>query len=154
MTEVVPPFNNPVIRYIDIFPGQITPKPSGVPEGRKLRIIVTDQYLTIGWDGKDGRPERVDIRLGGGDIGDDVTYAGGVIMPTTRTSTVSETYGYTVSRKAGCSTCGGGNKIRSWTPYPGAQFIEEPRKEVLAAQLTGTNRPMTGLIPPRYERRR
>lgn len=142
MTEAVPAFTSPMIRYVDIFPGSITPRPTAVPEGRKLRVIVTDQYLTVGWDGPQGRPARWDLPLSPGDVGDDVTYAGGVVQ------------GYTVGRKAGCSTCGGGNKIRSWTPFPGVQFIEEPRKAVLAAQITGNNRPKTGLIPPRYERRR
>lgn len=142
MTEAVPVFTSPMIRYVDIFPASIKPLPPTVPEGRKLRVIVTDQFLTVGWDGPQGRPMRWDLALEAGDVGDEVTYAGGTVR------------GYEVGRKAGCAQCGGGAKIRSWQPFPGVQYIEQPRKETLLAQITGNNRPKTGLIPPRYERRR
>lgn len=142
MTQAIPAWTNPLIRYIDIFPASITPMPSDVPSVRKLRVIVTDQYLTIGWDGPGGAPMRKDIALEPGDVNDEVTYAGGTVR------------GYEIARKGQCGTCGGGAKIRSWTPFPGAQFIEEPRKETLAKQITGSKKVQTGLIPVRYERAR
>lgn len=142
MTSAVPAFTNPVIRYTDIFPATVSPLPDGVSNSRKLRAIITNQFLTIGWDGPQGQPLRVDIPLQEGDIGDEVTYAGGTVL------------GITVGRRGVCGSCGGGNKIRSWQPFPGAQYIEQPRKETALRVSTGRNRVMTGLPSVRYERRR
>lgn len=127
-----------LIRYTDLYPARITPLPPGVPEGTKLRVVITDKYLTVGWIWGAGDIKRVDIPLDPGDVPEDVTYSGGTVR------------GYTVTRNGVCSTCGGGRRMTGWDPFPDASYVEEPRKQVEMAQRTGANRQMTGLIPPRY----
>lgn len=130
-----------MIRYADIFPATITPRPPEVPENTKLRILITDEFLTVGWVVGVGYG-RWDLPLEDGDVSEAVTYAGG------------EVRGYTIARSGQCSTCGGGRRMQSWVPFPGETYIEQPRKLVAAQQIQQQNqRERTGLIPKRYSRR-
>mgnify|MGYP001141198503 CR=1 FL=1 len=130
-----------LVRFTDLYPAKITPLPEGVPEGVKLRVVITDQYLTVAWIYGSGEIQRVDIELEDGDVGPEVTYAGGTVK------------GYTVSRHGACSTCGGGRRMLGWNPFPGVRYIEEPRKQVELQQRVSVPRTGDGLIPPRYTRR-
>lgn len=128
-----------LVRYTELYPASITPLPSGVPAGMKYKIVITDKYLTVAWLA--GTVHRVDIELEPGDVGPEVTFAGGTVK------------GYTVSQKGACSTCGGGRLMLGWDPWPDATYHEEPRKEEALRQRVGNNRPKDGLIPQRYSRR-
>lgn len=130
-----------LIRYTDLYPANITPLPPGIPEGVKLRILITDQYLTIGWIYGSGDIRRKDIPLNEGDVDEDVTYEGGTVL------------GYTISRKGACSTCGGGRRMLGWEPFPGVAYVEEPRKQLALQQRVATRGPGDGTIPQRYTRR-
>lgn len=134
-------------RYTDLYPATVIssiPEDSrlvAIPKGVKVRALITDQYLTIGWL-YGSAVQRIDIPLTEGDVGEDVTYSGGTVL------------GITISRAGACSTCGGGRKMLSWQPFPGEAFTEVPRKETEIAQRVAAGRQMTGLIPVRYSRTR
>jgi hypothetical protein len=130
-----------LIRYTDLYPAIITPLPDGVPEGVKLRILITDQYLTIGWIYGSGDIRRKDIPLNEGDVGENVTYEGGTVRV------------YTISRKGACSTCGSGGRMLGWEPFPGVAYIEEPRKQLALQQRVMARSARDGTIPQRYTRR-
>ncbi len=130
-----------MIRYTDIYPAGVTPRPSGIPQGSKIRAIITDEFLTFGWL-YGTAVQRLDIPLEPGDVPDDVTYNGGTVA------------GYTISRTGACSSCGGGAKLTGWRPWPDVPMTEDPRKEVAQAQRTANGRPMTGIVPVRYSRSR
>lgn len=131
-----------MIRYAEIYPAKISPLPPGVPPGMKYKVIVTDQYLTVAWLA--GTIQRVDIALETGSVGPEFTWAGGDVKVGDAT--------YTVGLNGQCGTCGGGRMLLGWDPWPTANYIEEPRKNVALQQRTGMNRPKDGLIPPRYSR--
>lgn len=139
MTEPKPT----LIRFTDLYPAKITPLPEGVPQGVKLRVVITDQYLTVGWLA--GDIQRVDIELPEGTVGPDVTYVGGDITVGGIT--------YTVTQHGACSTCGGGRRMLGWNPFPGVRYIEETRKQVALQQRVAARQIGNGLIPPRYTRR-
>ena len=128
-------------RYTDLYPALITPRPQGIPDGVKLRILITDAAITIGWLYGGGDVRRLDIPLSPGDVGDEVTYEGGTVL------------GYTITRHAACSICGGGTRMLRWDPFPDAVYVEEPRKRQAVARRAERKREMTGLIPARYTRR-
>ena len=134
-------------RYTDLYPAKITPLPPGVPPGVKLRVLITDQYLTVGWLA--GQIQRVDIPLEPGAVGPEVTYEGGTITAVMNGVSTD----YTVARNPACSICGGGTRMTGWDPFPDASYVEEPRQQVALAQRATSARQMTGLIPQRYTRR-
>lgn len=132
-----------LIRYTEIYPAKISPLPPGVPPGMKYKVIITDKWLTVAWLA--GTIQRVDIALEPGAVGPEVTFAGGDVQAGTVT--------YAVERNPACGLCGGGTRMLGWDPWPGAHYIEEPRKNIELLQRTGNNRPKDGLIPQRYSRR-
>lgn len=100
----------------DIFPGEVTPRPAGVPAGVKLRVLVTETTLTCAWlAGRVGLEPiigRVDLALDP-DWSSSVNFQGGTFGP------------YTVSRGAGCSCGSAGLKV--WQPFPDVQLVSGVR---------------------------
>lgn len=120
-----------VKRYADIWVGAISPRPAGVPANAKLRIIITERYLTLGWQaGSD--VQRMDIEIAPEDT-DKVTYAGGEVGI------------YTVGRAAQCGTCGS-RKAANYDFFPGIIFTDDWRKD----QAIISQRAMTGLPSNNY----
>ena len=112
MTDLYPAGSD-VVLIADIFPSRITPTPDGVPAAGtvKLRTVITESYLTVGWQ-VGSTIQRVDIP-----------------MTVEQTSTASYTGGqvgeYTVAQANGCRC--GAKKVTSWNPFPGVQFVQTPR---------------------------
>lgn len=100
--------------YADIYPATITPLPAGVPANSsiKLRAIITERALTIGWS-VGTKVERVDIEMDTEEIAPYVSYHGGVVG------------GYNVQRRGGCPSCGA-RVIKSWNPFPGVFLVSTP----------------------------
>ncbi|MGV1079731.1 MAG: hypothetical protein ACOYD1_07745 [Candidatus Nanopelagicales bacterium] len=116
MTEELFPPGAHVTIYMDLYPGVVDPLPPGVPNGRKLRVLITDRALTCAWlEGRAGLEPiiaRVDVPLPAEDL-NGASPMGGVIGP------------YTVSRADGCS-CGAAG-LKNWHPFPGVVLIQANR---------------------------
>lgn len=125
------------IRYTDLWVGDITPLPAGIPSGSKLRIIITDRFLTIGWQEGSG-VKRMDIDIEGEDLSQ-ITYAGGAVA------------GYMVSRAAKCSTCGA-KRAQAFNFWPGVAFTDVVRKDLEREQRLAAGPQRTGLPSIRYTR--
>lgn len=120
--------------FADLLPGMIEPRPEGVPADAKLRIIVLDKVLTIGW--QTGRTVgRVDIPLEPGAVSG-VTYSGGAVK-----SSASPTGSFTLWKTGGCAC--GQNKLQGWNAWEGVRL----------GQVLNAPEPIYGVPPTRYYRR-
>lgn len=107
--------------HTDIFPGFVTPLPTGVPgHGVRKRVVVTERCLTIGWSVA-GVVQRIDIPMTLEDTAEATLRGGRVGI-------------YAVGRDEGCSSCGSG-AIKSWKPWPGVVMRQETRDEMAAAKI-------------------
>lgn len=126
-----------VIRYCDIFPATVAPWEAPLPVQRNgeaqsvmLRAIVTERYLTVGY--QFGQTiYRVDIDIDPADAAG-VSYLGGQVGK------------WTVGRRGGCRC--NANKLAGWDPFPGVQLSSPAR--IVPAALN----PSYGLPSPRYSR--
>lgn len=132
-----------VNRYADLWVGDIHPLPPGVPSGSKLRIIITERFITLGWQEGTG-VKRMDIAIDGEDLSQ-VTYAG--------TAPGTTLAGYEIKRAQKCSTCGA-KRAQSFNFFPGVVFVEVIRRDLEREQRVAAGRQMTGLPSIRYTRTR
>ena len=138
MTDTTAPVYAPgetVRIYTDLHPAAVSPRPAGVPNGVKLRAVVTERALTLLWQTGSGPSgpsiSRMDIPMT-----DEQTrfasYLGG---------NVGE---YNVVRGSGCSC--GGRAVRGYSPFPGVNLVQ-------ATGSAASARPY-GVPPQRYARSR
>lgn len=104
------------VRYSDVWPGKITPLPDGVPSGMRVRVVATERFLTVLWQGGSG-PDgpmigRVDVEMVEGTVSGD--NFGGSAGP------------YVFSKLGGCGC--GANALKSYRPFPGITFAESTRR--------------------------
>lgn len=127
-----------VVRYFDRFPASVSPwvapfpvLNSGEAQSVMLRIIVTDRYLTAGW--QFGQTiYRLDI----------------AITPEQRVnlnSTNGVVAGFTIGEGRGCRCQA--NKLQTWDPFPGVNLVGNP-----AASPAMKDPATYGLVPVRYTR--
>lgn len=125
------------VRWADIMPAQVTPRPDGVPSGSKLRVIVTERYLTILWQSGAGPTGPIIGRL---DIEVDPEQTNGDY----RSGQAGE---YAYSKAGGCGC--GANALKGFQAFPGITFTE-PAREARTESRARTY----GLPSQRYSRTR
>jgi hypothetical protein len=96
--------------YCDISHAMIDPLPAGVPAGTRLRVVVTQRALTVGWLSPTGEIGRVDLPMSEADTAE-VTYMGGPVG------------GYAVGRAPGCSGCGAAG-LNRWVPFDNITYLQ------------------------------
>lgn len=131
-----------VVRYCDIFPATVAPWQAPLPISRSgeaqslmLRAIVTEHFLTVGWQAGQN-VFRLDIDIDPDQAAHIGLQGGQIDMPDRH---------WIVGRRGGCRC--NANQLAGWDPFPGVNLIPAPG-------ANGAIRdPATwGLIPQRYSR--
>ena len=128
MTTTVPIYapGDSVLLRCDLFPARISPLPAGVPEGQKIRVVVTERALTVL-----SSVGRVDIEMTPEETAG-VTYIGGMAGA------------YQVSRAGGCGC--GAKALSGINPWPGVTYVQPGRVSKTSSAY--------GVPPTRWSRSR
>ena len=128
MTTTVPIYEpgDSVLLRCDLFPARISPLPPGVPEGQKLRVVVTERALTVL-----SALGRVDIEFTPEETAG-VNYTGGVVG------------NYEIARAGGCGC--GAKALSSINPWPGVHYVQPGRVSKTSSAY--------GVPPTRWSRTR
>jgi len=112
----------------DMFPARISPKPAALPNVTKMRVVITDQTLTIAWPGgfQNGIPvvHRYDVRI---NDADNASFRGGEVVTV-------EGDTFVIERGNGCA-CGAAG-LKTWHPFPQVNLTQRAKTVVSTGPQT------------------